>query len=171
MFFSTFDNHHNAKTAKQPTKEKRVKLTLLCAATLGILFIGYIAFIALKINVHNAWQENMLSNGPWSGQSIWVSEGREIYLNSEKEADAQLAVCVAYISTDSGLIECTPELHYGSKTLDFCDEDGKILFTCKVDLIGEEKLKLYNIDSIAAILTDSKIKSGMVIYLIKSPKL
>ena len=143
------------------------KAMLFSIIIIAIICIAYTAFLALKINMHNTWQEKMLSYGPWSSQAIWASEGHEIYLDCEKEPEVQLTTPVAYISTDTGQITCIPELHYGSKTLDFNNENREILFTCKVDLVGEKTLKLYDIEIIAPALTSSSIQGTKVIYLSK----
>lgn len=154
---------------EKPEAKRRIwaKAVFAFVIVFAAFYMGTIVLLGLKANANNAWQENMLSHGPWASQAIWASEDYGIYLSSEKSLDEQLATCVAYITTDSGVITCIPELHYGSKVLDFCDGSGKLLFSCKVDLIGEGQLKLYDIDYIAAVMAGSKLQSVKVIYLTK----
>ena len=146
-----------------------LRVVLICAIAFALAYIGFVVFLSFRIDTLHAWQENILSNGPWSSQAVWMSEDRKVYLYCEKAPEAPLATVVASIATEEGSIVCTPEMPYGSKILNFCNEDGDVLFSCKVGLVGKEALKLYDMDNISDILAGSEIQTEEAICLMKSP--
>lgn len=150
-------------------KSTILKTGLVIIIAFALVCIGYFAFLSLRLETLYSWQENILSYGPWSSQAIWMSEDRKVYLYCEKAPEDSLATVVASVQATTNIITCTPELHYGSKILDFYNPDGNILFTCKIDLIGKETLKLYDMDNIADILVNSEIQKAGTICLTKFP--
>ena len=143
-------------------------LVVLAAAIL--VGVGVPVHLAAKRNAYDAWQDDMLKNGPWAEQAAWISEDEVFYLICRMDEGQSLAEVTAFVKKDGAWITCRPQWPHGVKMLTFMAEgDDETLFTADFDLDGAGRLKLSNVDNVAQEMEGSVILKGKCFLLEKRP--
>lgn len=150
----------------EQTKKRRPwrAAALVVLAAVLLVGVGVPVHLAAKRNAYDAWQNDMLKNGPWEEQAAWVSKDEVFYLV------CRMAEVTAFVEKDGAWITCKPQWPHGVKTLTFTDEDAdETLFTADFDLDGAGRLKLSNVDNVAQEMEGSVILKGKCFLLEKRP--
>ena len=156
----------------EQTKKRRPwrAAALVVLAAVLLVGVGVPVHLAAKRNAYDAWQNDMLKNGPWEEQAAWVSKDEVFYLVCRMAEGQSMAEVTAFVERDGEWIPCKPQWPDGVKMLTFTDEDAdETLFTADFDLDGAGRLKLSNVDNVAQEMEGSVILKGKCFLLDKRP--
>lgn len=156
----------------EQTKKRRPwrAAALVVLAAVLLVGVGVPVHLAAKRSAYDAWQNDMLKNGPWEEQAAWVSKDEVFYLVCRMDEGQPMAEVTAFVERDGEWIPCKPQWPRGVKTLTFTAEDAdETLFTADFDLDGVGRLKLSNVDNVAQEMEGSVILKGKCFLLDKRP--
>lgn len=156
----------------EQTKKRRPwrAAALVVLAAVLLVGVGVPVHLAAKRNAYDAWQNDMLKNGPWAEQAAWVSKDEVFYLVCRMDEGQPMAEVTAFVERDGEWIPCKPQWPNGVKMLTFTAEDAdETLFTADFDLDGAGRLKLSNVDNVAQEMEGSVILKGKCFPLEKRP--
>ena len=134
----------------EQTKKRRPwrAAALVVLAAVLLVGVGVPVHLAAKRSAYDAWQNDMLKNGPWEEQAAWVSKDEVFYLVCRMAEGQSMAEVTAFVEKDGAWITCKPQWPCGVKTLTFTAEDAdETLFTADFDLDGVGRLKLSNVET------------------------
>lgn len=150
------------------TKKRRPWRAAALVVLAAVLLVG--VHLAAKRSTYDAWQNDMLKNGPWAEQAAWVSKDEVFYLVCRMAEGQSMAEVTAFVEKDGAWITCKPQWPHGVKTLTFTAENAdETLFTADFDLDGVGRLKLSNVDNVAQEMEGSVILKGKCFLLEKRP--
>ena len=156
----------------EQTKKRRPwrAAALVVLAAVLLVGVGVPVHLAAKRSAYDAWQNDMLKNGPWAEQAAWVSKDEVFYLVCRMDEGQPMAEVTAFVERDGEWISCKPQWISGVKIMTFTAEDAdETLFTADFDLDGAGRLKLSNVDNVAQEMEGSVILKGKCFLLEKRP--
>jgi len=127
---------------KEKPKETLLGKFILYSIMIFVLVLLYVAYLITSNAADAFWEKNLMTNGPWGGQSVWASEEGDLWIISEEENE--LHRLSAYMKTEDGWDQVSMRLNKSGRTVTVgilesntqLIVDDSELFTCSAELRG-----------------------------------
>ena len=127
-------------TQKEKPKETLLGKFILYSIMIFVLVLLYVAYLMTSHAAADFWEKNLMTNGPWGGQSVWASEEGDLWIISEEENGLHLVS--VYMKTEDGWDEVSMRLNKSDRTATVGIHesntqlivDDSELFTCSAEL-------------------------------------